>query len=92
MDVCAVAASSVPCERLFSAGGQTATDRRSRLGAERFEQLQILKFLWRGSIVDRAAGNSALTEEVLLDEYVELFRLDAEISSWDCDESEVVSE
>ncbi|KIM61894.1 hypothetical protein SCLCIDRAFT_120712 [Scleroderma citrinum Foug A] len=45
-DVCRIPASSVPCEHLFSAGGQIATDRRSRLGSDQFEQLQILKHGW----------------------------------------------
>jgi hypothetical protein len=88
--VCAIAASSVPCERLFSAGGETATDRRSRLGAERFEQLQVLKFAWRTSIVDQAAENSAIVEEVVLEEFRELLRLDNEISEWEQSEDEII--
>jgi len=88
--VCAIAASSVPCERLFSAGGETATDRRSRLGAERFEQLQVLKFAWRGAIVDQAAENSAIVEEVMLEEFRELLRLDSEIADWEHSEDEIV--
>jgi hypothetical protein len=91
MDVCAIPASSVPCERLFSAGGETATDRRSRLGAERFEQMQILKFLWRGSVADNAAGNSAIIEDIILKDFEELLRLDDEVSDWECDEDELVT-
>jgi len=90
-DVCAIAASSVPCERLFSAGGETATDRRSRLGAEHFEQLQVLKFAWRTAIVDQAAENSAIVEEVtVLDEFRELLRLDNEIADWEPSEDEII--
>jgi hypothetical protein len=37
-------ASSVACERLFSSGGEIATKQRAQLGAERFEELQIMKF------------------------------------------------
>lgn len=91
MDVCAIPASSVPCERLFSAGGETATDRRSRLGAERFEQMQILKFLWRGSVVDYAAGNSTVIEDIMLKDFEELLQLDDEVSDWECDEDELVT-
>ena len=32
-------ATSVPCEHLFSTGSEVATDRWSRLGADKFEQL-----------------------------------------------------
>lgn len=87
MDVCTVPASSVPCEHIFSGGGQTATDRHSQLGAKWFEQLQILKFWWWSSVIDRIA---AVTDKVLLDEYVELLQLDTVMSEDDCNEVDVV--
>jgi hypothetical protein len=93
-DVCAIPASSVPCERLFSGGAETATDRRARLGAERFEQLQVLKFAWRKSAVDRTAANSVVVEEVeevLSKEFKELLHLDDEMAKWDCPAGEVVA-
>lgn len=77
-DVCAIPASSVPCERLFSAGAEIATDRRSRLGADKFEELQILKHAWRNSIVDHAGLNSKKVTEVYLQEYRELYKCDKE--------------
>ncbi|KAG2347025.1 hypothetical protein BDR05DRAFT_877147, partial [Suillus weaverae] len=83
-------ASSIPCEQLFSAGGETATDRRSRLGAERFEQIQVLKSLWRGSVADYAADNSAVVEDVILEDFEELLQLDGEVSDWECDKDELV--
>lgn len=79
MDICAIPATSVPCERLFSAGAEIATDRRSRLGADRFEQLQILKHAWQGQIVDAASFNSSEIEDVYLDEFRELFTRDQEL-------------
>ena len=82
MDVCAIPATSVPCERLFSAGAEVATDRRSHLGADKFEQLQILKHAWRNDIVDSARLNSG-TEEEYLDGFQELFKRDAELVEWD---------
>lgn len=91
VDVCAIPASSVPCERVFSGGAETATDRRARLGAEHFEQLQVLKFAWRNSVVDHATTNSDLVEEVLLEEFKELLSLDDEMASWDCQVDEVVA-
>jgi hypothetical protein len=64
LDVIACQASSVPCERLFSASKQSADDRRARLGASRFEELQLMKFAWRQDITDLAAWNSGLVEEI----------------------------
>ena len=80
----------MPCKHLFSAGGETATDRLSRLGAEPFEQLQVLKFAWRTAIVDQAAENSTIVEEVVLEEFRELLRLDDEIADWEHSEDEIV--
>jgi hypothetical protein len=89
-DVCAIPASSVPCERLFSCGAGTVTDRQACLGAERFEQLQVLKFAWRKSAVDCAATNSLIVEEVLLEDFKELLHLDDEMATWDGAAGEVV--
>ena len=79
MDICAIPATSVPCEQLFSAGAEIATDRRSRLGTERFEQLQILKHAWQGQIVDAASFNSSEIEDVYLDDFKELFAEDQKL-------------
>ena len=57
-------ASSVPCERLFSASKQTAVDCRARLRHNKFEQLQILKFAWRGNVSDLASLNDKDEDEV----------------------------
>ena len=70
--ICAIPATSVPCEHLFSAGAEVATDRQSCLGAERFEQLQVLKHTWWCNIVNTIKLNSLDCEEVSLDEYQEL--------------------
>jgi hypothetical protein len=73
----------VPCERLFSGSKQTATDRRARLGADRFEQFQIMKSAWRKDLVDLAACNSAEVEEVDLAEFEDMLREDVDASEWD---------
>ena len=75
-----IPASSVPCERLFSAGAEIATDRRSRLGADKFEHLQILKHAWRKTISDHAKQNSF---EVEIIEYRELAERDQELAEYD---------
>ena len=51
LDVLAIPASSVPCERLFSAAKLIATDHHSSLGAECFEELQMMKYLWRDNVM-----------------------------------------
>jgi hAT family C-terminal dimerisation region len=89
MDICAIPATSVPCERLFSAGAEIATDRRSRLGADRFEQLQILKHAWQDQIADAASFNSSEIKDIYLDEFRELFARDQELVEGSNDEEMV---
>lgn len=83
LDVLPAQASSVPCERLFSGAKQIAVDRRSRLGADLFEKLQMMKYAWRDSMTDLAAWNSAQVEEVSLEEYKDFLAADKEIDTWD---------
>ena len=44
MDILPIQASSVPCERVFSSGKETMTDRRNWISPELMEELQILKY------------------------------------------------
>ncbi len=44
MDILPIQATSVPCERVFSASKETTTARRNRLGPKMVQALQILKF------------------------------------------------
>lgn len=67
---------SVPCERLFSAGREIATDRRSRLGSNVFEQLQVLRYAWRNEVVDEADLNSRRVEEIHIGDFQELLEQD----------------
>jgi hAT family C-terminal dimerisation region len=84
-------ASSVPCERLFSGGGEVATKRRAQLGADRFEELQVMKFAWRNNVDDWAAWNSATVEEVdEMKEYEDLVAADEEQQAWDRKADEIV--
>jgi hypothetical protein len=59
------------------------SDRRSCLGAKRFEQLQMLKFEWQGSMTDYAGWNSGKVEHVNMDDFVELLDADIAENSWD---------
>jgi hypothetical protein len=85
-------ASSVACERLFSAGGEIATKRRAQLGAERFEELQLMKFAWRNKIDDIASYNSEQVEEIDdgMKEYQDFLAADQELEEWDVTEDEIV--
>jgi len=57
-------ASSVPYKCLFLGGGEIAMKRQAQLGANHFEELQMMKFAWRNNIGDLAAWNSAQVDEV----------------------------
>ncbi|KAG6805738.1 hypothetical protein H0H92_014195 [Tricholoma furcatifolium] len=85
LDILPCQASSVPCERLFSASKQTADDRRSRLGPKLFEHLQILKFAWRDKVQDLATLNLKHVSEVNLEEFTELLSQEQELETWDND-------
>jgi hypothetical protein len=78
-DVCAIPATSVPCEHLFSAGVEIATDCRSHLGADQFEKLQIMKHAWCSSVKDLATENSMHVDEVQMNEFVEMCMRDKEL-------------
>ena len=67
-------------QHLFSGGGEIATDQRSRLGADKFEHLQVLKHAWHFSISDHAATNSVTVESVdILEQFKELLVHDGEM-------------
>ena len=86
LDYLTCQASSVPCERLFSAGGEVATKRRARLGAVRFEELQMMKFAWRNNIGDLAAWNSSQVEEIeneLGQYYKDVLVAEQDLDEWD---------
>lgn len=44
MDLLPIQGSSVPCERVFSSSKETMSARRSRIGPNLMEALQLLKF------------------------------------------------
>jgi len=88
LDILPIQASSVPCERLFSSSKQVATERRARLGSDRFEELLIMKSVWRGTISNWSAINSEDIEEVNLVEYEELLDTDVQACVWDDEDEE----
>ena len=63
-----------------------ATDRRARLKAEVFEELQMFKATWRMQIVDLARHNSNEIEEVLYHEFEDMFCADEELIQWDMED------
>jgi hypothetical protein len=72
-----VQASSVPCERLFSACKHVATYQRSRLGSEKFEKIQVMKSTWQRKIEDLIAQNDNQVEEIDMDAYQEMLDTDS---------------
>ena len=59
------------------------TDCCSCLGAERFEELQIMKFAWKDTIQDFAAWNAVqVEEEVDMGEFEELLADDVAAAAW----------
>ena len=92
LDYLACQASSVPCKRVFSAGGEVATKRRAQLGAARFEELQMMKFAWRNNIGDLAAWNSAQIEEIdnEMREFEDMLAADRDFEEWNKSADEFV--
>lgn len=83
LDILPCQASSVPCERLFSASKQVTTERRSRLSADRLEQLLVMKSAWQGTMVDWAAMNSRAVDEIEINDYSDLLQADKDVREWD---------
>jgi hypothetical protein len=68
----AIQGSEVPCERAFSAGKDTITDRRSRLSADLVEALLMLQFsLCRGNSVSFTVGWDRQSEITALEQLTE---------------------
>ena len=83
-DISAVPATSVLCERLFSAGVEIATDRWSCLGPKLFEQLQVLKHTWHSQVVDFADSNSNEVDEIeVLQEFRDMLDDENEQEGWE---------
>lgn len=79
LDVLPSQASAVPCERLFSSAKLTATDRRSRLKADVFKILQIMKATWRDELTTLIQDEEI---EVVIEEFESLLVADEEWNTW----------
>ncbi|KZV66295.1 hypothetical protein PENSPDRAFT_555723, partial [Peniophora sp. CONT] len=49
LDVMAVPASAVPCERVFSSSKETCAHRRNKMSTQLMERLQILKYSYKAA-------------------------------------------
>ena len=81
-------AASTPSEHAFSAAGITANKHQSCLDADKFEELQIMKYTWCLQVKDVLSMNSNIVEEVNVDEYQEfreLLNADAFANEFDVD-------
>ena len=61
----------MPCERVFSASKETATDRRNCLKPNTIEAIQLLKFLAKHQTLNFTAGQSEGDEVVELEDIEE---------------------
>jgi hypothetical protein len=71
MDVLSSQASSVACEHLFSQAKLVAVDHRARLGADRFEEIQVLRPMMCGGLVDLLGMNTSEIEHIASDEWMD---------------------
>lgn len=69
VDILAIPAASVGVESLFLRAKQVATDQRACLDPELFEQIECLKYSWRGTINDLVAANEAEIERIEMGEF-----------------------
>jgi len=85
IDYLACPMSSIPCKRLFSAGGKIATKHHSQLGVACFEELQVMKSMWKNNIADLATWNSNQVEEIYdeIGDYQVLLVADGKRAKWD---------
>ena len=75
-------ASSVSCKHLFSGSKQAATDCRTSLGNDQFEELQVMKFAWKVELKDPTAWNLLQTDKIQLVEFEEMLIDDNEQDKW----------
>ena len=68
IDLLPIQATSVPCERVFSASKETATGRRNRLKPNTMEAIQLLKFLAKHQALNFTTGLSQSDEVVELED------------------------
>lgn len=83
LNVIPIQATSVPCERLFSASKQDADQLRASIGPLRFEQVQVLKYRWRANAVDFARANNDFVEVCTIGHYQSLLADDNELARLD---------
>ena len=59
--------------------------RQARLGAARFEELQMMKFAWRNDMEDFATSNSSQIEEIEgeITQYKDILLDDQAHNDWD---------
>jgi hypothetical protein len=68
MDYLPIQASAVPCERVFSLSGETATKRRNCMKPDLMEALQLLKFMRKKEQLNFTEGWQVDTKDLASDE------------------------
>ena len=69
LDVLPIAGASTGVESLFSRAKEVTTDRRSRLDADVFEEIECLNYYWKHKIVDYAKVNQDTVEEIEIEDF-----------------------
>jgi hypothetical protein len=90
LNILSCQASSVLCERLFSASKPAADNCHTHLGSHKFEKLQVIKFAWHKHFKDLVAWNSDEIEEIILDTYHNMLASDHWEEEFDKGEDEII--
>ena len=61
----------------------TVDDKCARLGCEKFEEIELMKFLWRKGLDDLVGNNTNAIEEVELVPFRDHLRADEDADKWD---------
>ena len=61
----------------------TVDDKRARLGCEKFEEIELMKFSWRKGLDDLAGNNTNAIEEVELVPFRDHLCADEDADKWD---------
>lgn len=69
----------------FSSSKQVATDWQAHLGDKIFEEILLMKFVWKSSVIDLAAWNSECIKEVELEsqQYKDLLNTEVLLQEFD---------
>lgn len=62
------------------------------LGSDQLEQLLVMKSAWMDTVVDWAAINSAVVEEIEMNDFMDLLQADDLLREWDEEDERFIFE